>query len=82
MKLDIEFVKRQFDQCSDNPDFVFCSNAGGSYVSNQVNKVLSHYNQHTRVQPYQRMNHQLPQARPWTALFSGGPRHLASRMMN
>ncbi len=54
MKLDIDFVRNQFDQLNDQPDFVFCSNAGGSYVANQVNAVMSHYNSHTRVQPYER----------------------------
>ena len=54
MKLDIDFVRAQFDQLNDDPDFVFASNAGGSYVSNQVNRVMEHYNQHTRVQPYSR----------------------------
>ena len=54
MKLDIDFVRSQFDQLNDEPDFVFASNAGGSYVSNQVNQVLEHYNRHTRVQPYSR----------------------------
>ncbi|MCP4765046.1 MAG: hypothetical protein GY875_02130 [Gammaproteobacteria bacterium] len=52
MKLDIEFVRAQFNQLHDDPDFVFASNAGGSYVSNQVNRVFEHYNYHTRVQPY------------------------------
>ncbi len=52
MKLDIDFVRAQFDQIHDDPDFVFASNAGGSYVSNQANRVLEHYNHHTRVQPY------------------------------
>ncbi|HUV20407.1 MAG TPA: aminotransferase class V-fold PLP-dependent enzyme [Gammaproteobacteria bacterium] len=54
MKLDIDFVRAQFDQLNDDPDFVFASNAGGSYVSNQVNRVMEHYNHHTRVQPYSR----------------------------
>ena len=54
MKLDIDFVRSQFDQLADNPEFVFASNAGGSYVCNQVNQVLEHYNHHTRVQPYSR----------------------------
>jgi selenocysteine lyase/cysteine desulfurase len=54
MNLDIEFVRNQFSQIHDDPDFVFCSNAGGSYVANQVNAVMSHYNAHTRVQPYER----------------------------
>jgi len=54
MKLDIDFVRSQFDQLSDDPNFVFASNAGGSYVSNQVNRVFEHYNHHTRVQPYSR----------------------------
>jgi len=54
MKLDIDFVRSQFDQLQDDPDFVFASNAGGSYVSNQVNRVFEHYNHHTRVQPYSR----------------------------
>ena len=54
MKLDIDFVRSQFDQLNDDPEFVFASNAGGSYVCNQVNQVLEHYNRHTRVQPYSR----------------------------
>ncbi|WP_423909455.1 aminotransferase class V-fold PLP-dependent enzyme [Candidatus Spongiihabitans sp.] len=54
MKLDIEFVRKQFNQLHDNPEFVFCSNAGGSYVANQVNTLMNHYNSHTRVQPYER----------------------------
>ena len=54
MQLDIEFVRSQFDQLEDDPEFVFASNAGGSYVCNQVNALLEHYNHHTRVQPYSR----------------------------
>ncbi len=54
MKLDIDFVRSQFDQLSDDSEFVFASNAGGSYVCNQVNQALEHYNHHTRVQPYSR----------------------------
>jgi cysteine desulfurase family protein (TIGR01976 family) len=54
MKLDIDFVRTQFDQLNDDPDFVFASNAGGSYVSNQVNRLMEHYNRHMRVQPYSR----------------------------
>ena len=54
MKLDIDFVRAQFGQLEDDPEFVFASNAGGSYVCNQVNEVLEHYNRHTRVQPYSR----------------------------
>jgi len=54
MKLDVDYVRSQFNQIHDNPDFVFCSNAGGSYVANQVNQILNHYNHHTRVQPYER----------------------------
>jgi cysteine desulfurase family protein (TIGR01976 family) len=54
MKLDIDFVRAQFDQLNDDPEFVFASNAGGSYVSNQVNCVMEQYNRHTRVQPYSR----------------------------
>ena len=54
MQLDIEFVRSQFDQLDDDPEFVFASNAGGSYVCNQVNALLEHYNHHTRVQPYSR----------------------------
>lgn len=52
MVLDLDFVKGQFTQCSDYPDLVFASNAGGSYVCNQVNDLIEHYNRHTRVQPY------------------------------
>jgi hypothetical protein len=34
MKLDIDFVRSQFDQLHDEPEFTFASNAGGSYVCN------------------------------------------------
>ena len=54
MKLDIDFVRAQFGQLHDDPEFVFASNAGGSYVCNQANAVLEQYNRHTRVQPYSR----------------------------
>ena len=54
MQLDLDFVRQQFGQLADAPEFVFASNAGGSYVANQVNKLIAHYNQHTRVQPYER----------------------------
>ena len=56
MKLDIDFVRQQFSQLDDEPDFVFASNAGGSYVCNQVNDLIEHYNRHTRVQPYSRFS--------------------------
>ncbi len=56
MKLDIDFVRAQFSQLDDAPDFVFAANAGGSYVCNQVNKLMEHYNHHTRVQPYSRFS--------------------------
>ena len=52
MQLDIKFVRQQFNQLQDEPDFVFASNAGGSYVCKQVNDLVEHYNRHTRVQPY------------------------------
>lgn len=52
MKLDIEFVRTQFPQIEDEPNFVFCSNAGGSYVARPVIEQLEHYNRHLRVQPY------------------------------
>ncbi|MFV2033207.1 MAG: aminotransferase class V-fold PLP-dependent enzyme [Gammaproteobacteria bacterium] len=52
MNLDIDFVRRQFGQLDDDPQFIFASNAGGSYVCKQVNASMEHYNRHTRVQPY------------------------------
>ncbi len=52
MKLDIDFVRAQFSQLDDEPGFVFAANAGGSYICNQTNNLLEHYNRHTRVQPY------------------------------
>ncbi|MCB1731184.1 MAG: aminotransferase class V-fold PLP-dependent enzyme [Halieaceae bacterium] len=52
MKLDIEFVRSLFPQLRDDPDFVFCGNAGGSYVAQPVIDCLEHYNRHLRVQPY------------------------------
>ncbi len=54
MQLDLDFVRDQFGQLRDAPEFVFASNAGGSYVSNQVNETIANYDRHTRVQPYQR----------------------------
>lgn len=56
MKLDIDFVRAQFSQLDDAPEFVFAANAGGSYVCNQVNDLMEHYNHHTRVQPYSRFS--------------------------
>ncbi|MGD2171781.1 MAG: aminotransferase class V-fold PLP-dependent enzyme [Gammaproteobacteria bacterium] len=52
MQLDIDFVRSHFTQLGDDEDFVFASNAGGSYVCNPVNELFEHYNRHTRVQPY------------------------------
>lgn len=54
MPLDIDFVRQQFSQLDDYPEIVFASNAGGSFVCNQVNELMTHYNRHTRVQPYSR----------------------------
>ena len=54
MKLDVEFARKQFNQLEDDRDFVFCANAGGSYVARQVNRILHRYNTHSRVQPYER----------------------------
>ncbi len=64
MSLDIDFVRSQFAQLKDDPQFVFCSNAGGSYVADQVHAVMEHYNRHTRVQPYAQYkpSHQAGQA--------------------
>lgn len=56
MKLDIDFVRTQFSQLDDDPEFIFAANAGGSYVCNQVNDLMEHYNRHTRVQPYSRFS--------------------------
>ncbi len=56
MKLDIDFVRAQFTQLSDEPELIFAANAGGSYVCNQVNDLMEHYNRHTRVQPYSRFS--------------------------
>lgn len=52
MTLNLSFVRQQFSQCEIDQDLVFCSNAGGSYVCNQVNDISEHYNRQTRVQPY------------------------------
>lgn len=54
MQFDLDFVRQQFSQLDDNPQIVFASNAGGSFVCNQVNDLMTHYNRHTRVQPYSR----------------------------
>ncbi|MCY4148600.1 MAG: aminotransferase class V-fold PLP-dependent enzyme [Gammaproteobacteria bacterium] len=52
MNFDINFARKQFLPFIDDTDFVFCSNAGGSYVARQVNKIFERYNRHMRVQPY------------------------------
>jgi cysteine desulfurase family protein (TIGR01976 family) len=52
MTLDVDFVRHQFTQATDENDVVFCSNAGGSYVANRVSDLFDHFNRHTRVQPY------------------------------
>ncbi|MCZ6644261.1 MAG: aminotransferase class V-fold PLP-dependent enzyme [Gammaproteobacteria bacterium] len=54
MQLDLKFVRDQFGQLADTPEFVFAANAGGSYVANQVNDLIANYDRHTRVQPYER----------------------------
>lgn len=50
--LDQDWVRSQFPQLSDDPGFVFCANAGGSFVALPVIELMEHYNRHTRVQPY------------------------------
>lgn len=52
MDLDIKFVHEHFPQTQDYADTVFCANAGGSYVTQQVLDIFEHFNRHTRVQPY------------------------------
>ena len=52
MKLDIDYVRNHFPQLQDDSDFVFCGNAGGSYVAQPVLDIFAHYNRHLRVQPY------------------------------
>jgi selenocysteine lyase/cysteine desulfurase len=52
VKLDVNAVREQFPQFSDEPRFVYCANAGGSYVARQVLEHLDYYNRHLRVQPY------------------------------
>ena len=52
MKLDVDYVRSQFTQATDDNPVVFCSNAGGSYVADRVNGIFERYNRHTRVQPY------------------------------
>ncbi|MYJ51763.1 MAG: aminotransferase class V-fold PLP-dependent enzyme [Gammaproteobacteria bacterium] len=52
MELDTVFTRSQFPQLSDNSDFVFCANAGGSHVARQVGEIFDRYNHHLRVQPY------------------------------
>ncbi len=52
MDFDSNFARCQFPQLTDNPDLVFCANAGGSYIAKQVHQVFENYNRHLRVQPY------------------------------
>jgi cysteine desulfurase family protein (TIGR01976 family) len=52
LKLDIDFARKQFPQLHDEPGFVFCANAGGSYMAQPVIDSLDFYNRHLRVQPY------------------------------
>ena len=46
--------RTQFTSFDQESDFVFASNAGGSYVAKHVNRIVQNYNQYTRVQPYER----------------------------
>ena len=71
MKLDIDFVRAQFGQLADDPEFVFACNAGGSYVCNQANQVLEHYNHHTRVQPYSRFEPSAEAGRAMDRAYQG-----------
>jgi len=50
LKLDTTFIRTQFPQASD--DFVFCSNAGGSYIAKQVLDIFDDFNRYKRIQPY------------------------------
>ena len=50
MKLDTTFIRRQFPQANDK--FIFCSNAGGSYVATQVLDIFEDFNRYKRIQPY------------------------------
>ena len=50
VKLDIDFVREQFPQS--NEDYVYCSNAGGSFVARQVLEILEDFNRYKRIQPY------------------------------
>lgn len=52
MKLDTGFVRTQFPQLADAPEFVFCANAGGSYMTQPALDIMEHYNRHLRGQPY------------------------------
>ncbi len=52
MKLAINFVRSNFPQLQDDPQFVFCASAAGSYLAQPVIDSLEHYNRHLRVQPY------------------------------
>lgn len=52
MSLDNAFVRQQFDSLEKHGDFIMCGNAGGSFIANQVNTQLEHYNHTHRVQPY------------------------------
>lgn len=47
---DTTFAAAQFAQ--HQADFVFCANAGGSFIAKQVSAILTHYHTHHRVQPY------------------------------
>jgi len=50
--LDMDFVHSQFPQYHDDPNRVFCSSAGGSYMVQPAIDLIQHYNKHTRVQPF------------------------------
>lgn len=50
MNLDIDHVRSCFPQASDS--FVYCSNAGGSFVAAPVLDLMEQYNRRMRIQPY------------------------------
>ena len=78
MALDLDFIQKQFPECSDYPEVVFCSNAGGSFVARPVLDLFDQYNSHTRVQPYSAFTPSHEAGEAMDAAFAGWAQALNS----
>ena len=74
LKLDIDFVRGWFPQLQDEPEFVFCANAGGSYVAQPVIDSLDITIGTCGSSPTTHTTRPGPRAWPWTGRVRAGRR--------